>query len=104
VLTIKRSGPPGKPSTTTPKEQPYTLGQKDIPEADLFWPGRGDPGKAPPELVAILGDGRFRTCGPISFPAWSPDGKWLAVPAAREVYVFDGQTGAFKQRLCGHAN
>jgi WD40 repeat protein/serine/threonine protein kinase len=80
------------------------LKQKDIPQAALAWPGGGDPGQAPLELVGILGDGRFRTFGVTCFPAWSPDHQLLAVPAGDAVFVFDSKTGAFKHRLLEHSN
>jgi WD40 repeat protein/serine/threonine protein kinase len=78
------------------------LKREDIPEAALAWSGGGDPGRAPPELVAILGDGRFRVFGVGCFPAYSPDGKLLAVPADNTVFLFDAQTGAFQRRLLRH--
>ena len=56
--------------------------------------GRGDPAEIPPELVAVLGDVRFRCAesrGPIAI---SPDGKQLAVANGRnEIRFFDTQTG-----------
>ena len=76
--------------------------RRNISEAALAWPGGGDPGLAPAELVAMLGDGRFRVLGGGCFLAYSPDGKLLAVPGGNAVFVFDARTGEFKRRLVGH--
>ena len=77
---------------------------RNIPEEALAWPGGGDPAQAPAELVAILGDGRFRVLDGGCFPAYSPDGKLLAVPGGNAVFVFDARTGEFKRRLLGHTD
>jgi serine/threonine protein kinase/WD40 repeat protein len=71
------------------------LKQADIPEIARAYIGRGDPTEIPPELVAVLGDVRFRVSesrGPMAF---SPDGTRLAVADDRkdEVRVFDARTG-----------
>src|SRR5262245_32064773 len=48
----------------------------------------------PAELAAVLGDGRFRHLGEARWPAYSPDGKRLAVPTGEgTVPVHDVATG-----------
>ncbi len=61
------------------------LRRADIPRAALGWPGGGDSDRAPPELVAILGDGRFRLTGVTNRIDYSPDGRSLAVPSGNDV-------------------
>ncbi len=63
--------------------------QPDIPPVLLALAGGGEPQRAPPELVAVLGDDRFRRIGQICGVAWSPDGKRLATCAG----TFDPQQG-----------
>jgi WD40 repeat protein len=75
-----------------------------IPGAALAWPGRGNAKQAPPELVAIMGDGRFRILGDSGWLAYSPDGKVLAVPSGNEVRLFDAATGRYRRTLAGHTN
>src|SRR5262249_1624844 len=55
------------------------LRQEDVPEVARAYVGGGDPKKAAAELVAVLGDSRFRTPGQYGPMAYSPDGKLLAV-------------------------
>ncbi len=67
--------------------------------------GSGDPDKAPPELVAVLGDGRFVLPGDgpaCSQLAQSPDGKLLAGGRGGTVVLFDHDTGAVVRTLAGH--
>jgi WD40 repeat protein/formylglycine-generating enzyme required for sulfatase activity len=78
------------------------LRRKDVPKAALTWLGLGDPRQAPPELVAILGDGRFRSLGQMSFSAYSPDGTLLAVPSGGNVLLFDAARGRYLRRFVGH--
>ena len=78
------------------------LRREDIPAAALAWAGLGDPRKAPAELVGILGDARFRLLDVPSFPAYSPDGKLLAVPSGSQVMIFDAETGQYRRTLVGH--
>jgi hypothetical protein len=49
-----------------------------IPARELAAAGGGDPKKAPPELVAVLGDSRFPRASGTTRLAQSPDGKLLA--------------------------
>jgi WD40 repeat protein/tRNA A-37 threonylcarbamoyl transferase component Bud32 len=82
---------------------PIDLRREDIPPMLLALAGGGDPAQAPPELVAVLGDGPFR------FPqigyTWgmeqSPDGKVLAVSHGEDVVLFDATAGAYLRSLKG---
>jgi WD40 repeat protein len=77
------------------------LKHEDVPELARAYLGGGDPKKAPPELVAVLGDAGFRL--PWAVEQWeagkrhlffSPDGKHLAVrDGRRALRVFDAATG-----------
>src|SRR5262249_28061198 len=69
VLTVTRAPKPDRAAKRVPAD---SLKREDIPEEALSWPGGGDPAQAPPELAAILGDGRFRLVGTARFPAFSP--------------------------------
>lgn len=77
------------------------LRRADIPKAVLASIGGGDPKRAPPELVAVLGDGRFRLTDISRFPAYSPDGALLAVPNGGEVFLFDANSGQLLRRFRG---
>src|SRR5262249_8555721 len=71
------------------------LRRADIPPRLLALAGGGDPEQAPPELAAVLGDGRF-LLPRVGHTAWleqSPDGKVLAVPLDEEVILFEAPTG-----------
>ena len=76
------------------------LKQADIPEIARAYIGRGDPAEIPPELVAVLGDARFRVSerqGPMCF---SPDGKQIAVANDRgEIRFLDAQTGRLVRQI-----
>jgi WD40 repeat protein len=65
----------------------------DISEVVRAYVGGGDPKKAPPDLVAVLGDVRFRCPGGAGRPAFSPDGERLAVPSQKAVLLFDAGSG-----------
>ncbi len=86
------------PPATAPAD---ALRRADIPEAVLASLGGGDPKRAPPELVAVLGDGRFRFAATSYYPAFSPDGALLAVPSGGEVFLFDANTGQLLRRFRG---
>ena len=100
VVTITRQA--AKPAVgEAPKDRvPLdALRREDIPRAALGWPGGGDPDQAPPELVAILGDGRFRIQGGgLGFPAISPDGRVLAAANGPVIRLFDASTGQYSVR------
>jgi WD40 repeat protein len=105
-LKIGKSDPIRVRLEPVKKEVPATvpadaLRRADIPEVVLASLGGGDPKRAPPELVAVLGDGRFRLTGASHFPAFSPDGTLLAVPGGRQAFLFDASTGQLLRRFPG---
>jgi WD40 repeat protein len=66
------------------------LKHEDVPEAARAYIGGGDPNKVPPELVAVLGESRFRLPGATSGLAYSPNGELLAVASTEKVlWIFD---------------
>jgi serine/threonine protein kinase len=95
-----------KPGQDTPDwEKPLAqeLRREDIPPLLLALAGGGDPAQAPPELAAVLGDGRFLFphVGSASWMCQSPDSQVLAVPLDGEVALFDAHTGAYLRSLRG---
>src|SRR5262249_55968674 len=54
------------------------LRREDIPPYELASAGGGDPRKAPPELVAILGDSRLKHWAPVRQVMFTPDNRLLA--------------------------
>jgi WD40 repeat protein len=76
------------------------LKQADIPKDALAYIGGGDPDNVPPELVAVLGDTRFRCFdgpGPMAF---SPDGKQVAVANGRnEIRFLEVATGRLLRQI-----
>ena len=91
-----------------PKEAPATvpadaLRRADIPEAVLASLGGGDPKRVPAELVAVLGEGRFRLTAISRLPAFSPDGALLAVPNGGAVFLFDANSGQLLRHFRGRA-
>jgi tRNA A-37 threonylcarbamoyl transferase component Bud32 len=85
----------GSPGGSGPVE-PLDLRREDIPPLLLALAGGGDPAQAPPELVAVLGDGRFLMprVGATSWPEQSSDGKLLGHSRSFSRITFspDGQT------------
>jgi serine/threonine protein kinase len=82
--------PPLDPSSLEVKgtdEAFHRLKREDIPPGLLALACGGDPEQAPPELVAVLGDDRFRLPhdGLRYWMTHSPDGKLLAVPCGNDV-------------------
>jgi WD40 repeat protein len=75
------------------------LKHEDLPEITRIYIGGGDPKQAPPELVAVLGDAGFRCPGGAGPPAFSPDGKLLAVPSKEAVLLFDATSGRFMRSV-----
>jgi WD40 repeat protein len=65
------------------------LKHEDVSEAARAYAGGGDRRKAPPELVAVLGEVRFRCPRGAGRPAFSADGKLLAVPSEGAVLLFE---------------
>ena len=79
------------------------LKREDIQPSLLAVAGGGDPDRAPPELVAVLGDGRFRLpkVGLNAWMAQDREGKFLAIPNADSVALFDARTGELVRTLAG---
>jgi WD40 repeat protein len=105
------------PAPGNPPEQPamisLDLRRENIPPSLLALAGGGDPAQAPPELVAVLGDGRFLHKAPINCVAYSPDGQLLATAATRwdgqaytswEVKLWQAATGKAVRDFKGHAS
>jgi WD40 repeat protein len=92
---LPRSEPKAAPATAAAD----ALRRADIPEAVLATLGGGDPKRAPAELIALLGEGRFRLSGVSNRPAFSPDGALLAVPSGGEIFLFDAHSGQLLRRL-----
>jgi WD40 repeat protein/serine/threonine protein kinase len=82
---------------------PLELRREDIPPALLALAGGGDPAQAPPELAAVLGDGRFLLprVGQTAWMDQSPDGQMLAVPLDEDVVLFEVPVGKYLRTLKG---
>jgi serine/threonine protein kinase len=107
VVTItweKKIPPPPTPTTVGKVLPAHSLEHDAIPKAALAWAGGGDPERSPKELVAILGDGRFRFFPPSWRIAQSPDGKLLAVPSKADVMLFETTTGRYIRSFHGHTD
>jgi WD40 repeat protein/tRNA A-37 threonylcarbamoyl transferase component Bud32 len=90
------------PANSGPAE-PLELRREDIPPMMLALAGGGDPAQAPPELAAVLGDGRFLLprMGAMNWMQQCPDGKVLAVPVEEDVVLFATPTGEYLRSLKG---
>jgi WD40 repeat protein len=55
-------------------------------------------------LVGVLGDTRFRFLGDPKYPAFSHDGRLLALPCDNQVLLFDLASGHLQRTLRGHSN
>jgi serine/threonine-protein kinase len=97
TVCVLRLGPPAAVARPwrPPADSAFDSLRHDIIPADeLRSSGGGDPAKAPPELVAVLGDTRLRPARRVFRIAWSPDGKRLASASHMEpVRVWDTVTG-----------
>src|SRR5262249_44025042 len=91
-----------RPKAEGPAES-LDLRRADIPPRLLALAGGGDPGQAPAELAAVLGDGRFLLprAGFLSWMEQSLDGKVLAVPLEEDVVLFAAQSGEYLWTLKG---
>jgi serine/threonine protein kinase/WD40 repeat protein len=82
---------PPKPVNSAPAD---SLRREEIPRAVLATLGGGDPARAPADLVAVFGEGRFRISGfAARAPSFSPDDSTLAVSSEYEVCLFDPTSG-----------
>jgi WD40 repeat protein/predicted Ser/Thr protein kinase len=104
----QRWAPAHESGNATPRERreparPLELRREDIPPLLLSLAGDGNPKKAPPELVAVLGDGPFLLprIGQTAWMKQSPDGKVLAVPLDEDVVLFEAATGKYLRTLKG---
>src|SRR5262249_4858053 len=74
--------------------------REEIPPGLLALAGGGDPAQAPPELVAVLGDGRFALPNQVVVSiACSPDGNLVGVTVPARVLLFDAHTGRLTKTL-----
>src|SRR5262249_10744987 len=100
VLRIPDFPPPYDPGPARPVPNPKELAarhaaadavkRENTPPDLLKLVGGGDPARVPPEVVAVLGEARFRLprAGQNSWMAMDREGKFLAVPNADCVAVF----------------
>jgi WD40 repeat protein/serine/threonine protein kinase len=77
--------------------------RKDIPPG-LLSSAVGEASKAPPGLIALLGDERFRLPSQevTHWPAQTADGLLLALPCGNTVVLYDTRTGGVVRTLTGH--
>jgi WD40 repeat protein len=85
------------------RAEPLELRRQNVAPSLLTLAGGGDPDQAPPELAAVLGNGKFLLprVGQTAWMAQSPDGKVLAVPLDEDVVLFDAPTGRLLRTLKG---
>jgi WD40 repeat protein/serine/threonine protein kinase len=116
VISILRLREPPPPYNPGPRQQPpdlATLAQRPSP-ADGLKPEAiserllektfGGKAKAPPGLVAHLGDDRFLLPtggGGVMRIDRSPDGKFLAVPRGNDLFIFEVPSGRYVRTLQG---
>jgi WD40 repeat protein/serine/threonine protein kinase len=82
---------------------PIEFRRQDIPPHLLALAGAGDPVLAPPELVGVLGDGRFLLphVGGTSWIVPSPDGNIEAVPLDEDLVLFETGSGRLMRTFKG---
>jgi WD40 repeat protein/serine/threonine protein kinase len=82
---------------------PVELRREDVAPALLALAGGVGPAEAPPELAAVLGDGRFLLprVGQVAWMEQSPDGNLLAVPLDEDVVLFETPSGRYSRSLKG---
>jgi WD40 repeat protein/tRNA A-37 threonylcarbamoyl transferase component Bud32 len=101
------SAPPGGSTIVKASDAAFdALKREDIPPSLLALAGSGDPAQAPPELVAMLGDGRFALPRrELTYEmTQSPDGRLLALPWGYSVLLYDAKTGDLLRMLTGHTD
>jgi serine/threonine protein kinase len=83
--------------------EPLELRREDISPLMLTLAGGGDPKEAPPELAAVLGNGRFLLprVGGTNWMQQSPDEMVLAVPLEEDLVLFEAPTGKYLRSLKG---
>src|SRR5262249_45362650 len=113
IFAIPGPPPPYHPGPARPVPGPKELASRpaaadalkraNIPAGLLKLVGGGDAARVPPEFVGILGDSRFRLpkVGPNAYLAQDRQGKFLAVPNADTVALFDARTGELVRTLTG---
>src|SRR5262249_4624552 len=116
VVSIQRLAERGKvpelPSASSAENLAHRANAADVlrhetvPEVARAHLGGGDAKKAPKGLVAVLGDTRFRSLhnsgNAMWRPAYSPDGKILAVPGSGEVRLLDAESGHLVRSIPTH--
>jgi serine/threonine protein kinase/WD40 repeat protein len=75
------------------------LKHSEVPEIAKAFVGRGDPKNVPPELVAVLGDVRFRGLPRSRVLAFSSDGKQIAEASDGLIRILDAQTGRLIRQI-----
>lgn len=95
-------GPLDRPRPKTPDHATSPLaehGGGDIPPSLLALVG-ADQALVPPDLVAVLGDGRLNLTGQrLGAMETSPDGRWLVVSCGGRGFLFDAKTGELMRQL-----
>src|SRR5262249_7536193 len=116
LLSIPSPPPPYHPGPARPVPGPKQLAprpaaadplkREDIPLALLMHAARGALPRLPLEVVPLLGEARFRLpkAGQNSWMATDREGKFLAVPNADVVAIFDARTGELVRTLTGHTD
>jgi serine/threonine protein kinase len=88
------------PAETVPLD---ALRREDIPRYELAAAGGGDPAKAPPELVAVLGDSRLKHWASVQTVVYSPDNRLLASCGADcTIRLWDTESWKAVGTLTGH--
>src|SRR5262249_26334820 len=112
------AGQPETPGQPEPRRGAPTAEQRaGRPDPLDDWPRAGVPlalrpplaggaTEADPELVALVGDGRFLLPrrAITHWPVLNADGRLLALPCGSAVVLYDAHTGAFVRVLTGHTN
>jgi WD40 repeat protein/serine/threonine protein kinase len=107
ILRPRQEQPPDSPVVVKGTDKFFdALKRENINPSLLALAGGGDAEQAPPELVAVLGDGPFvlRKREITYLMAQSRNGRWLALPCGNNVLLFDVKTGAFVRTLAGHTD